>query len=136
MSRLFYEDTEIQKIIKEELELFNNENYKGLDIPNIFENRILERKKLILVKPDKSKIYFEEKSKYLEKIQSSLELRFKEDFTLFKDALGIKKAKELALKSATNYKNILLEGSQYLFPDILDDIAERSLLADARKKII
>ena len=135
MSKLFDSSNEIKSIIKEELELFNNANYKGLNVPNIYENRILEAKKLILIDPKNAKQYFQEKGVYLQKMQSELEQRFKEEYLKFKDTLGIKKAKDLTLKSVSNHKNILLEGAQFLFPDVLDDIAERSLLADARKKI-
>jgi predicted ATPase with chaperone activity len=135
MSKLFNKSDEIKKIIKEELELFNNASYKGLNVPNIYESRILEAKKLILIDPTNAKQYFQEKSAYLEKLQAELEQKFKEDYLKFKDILGIKKAKELTLKSVTHHKSILLEGAQYLFPDVLDDIAERALLADARKNI-
>ena len=135
MSKLFDSSKEIKEIIKEELELFNNKDYKGINIPNIYENRILEAKKLLLIDPSKAKQYFQEKGLYMQGIQADLEQKFKEDFLKFKDILGIKKAKELTLKSVSNHKNILLEGQQFLFPDVLDDIAERALLAEARKKI-
>ena len=135
MSKLFNDDEKIKELIAAELNLISDENFKGLNVPNVFDARILERKKLLLTGTDNAKQYFNEKTAYLETIQASLEQRFKDDYTKFKDSLGIKKAKELTLKSVASYKTLLLEGAQYLFPDILDSIAERTIIAEARKNI-
>lgn len=135
MSKLFNNDEKIKELIAAELKLISDENSKGLNVPNVFDARILERKKLLLTGTDNAKQYFNEKAAYLETIQASLEQRFKDDYKKFKDSLGIKKAKELTLKSVASYKTLLLEGAQYLFPDILDSIAERTIIAEARKNI-
>lgn len=61
MSKLFNDDQKIKDLIAAELKLISDEQFKGLNVPNVFDARILERKKLLLTGTDNAKQYFNEK---------------------------------------------------------------------------
>jgi hypothetical protein len=131
---IFDNDTEIQSLINAELSFINNSEYKNLIIPNIYQEQILEKKKIIIAgDANKAAAFLKDKQAELKSIQTMIENRFRDDYLNIKSKLGVKVARELSVKSAGYYKTLLMDSFNIIYPKVLDDIAEKTLINNAKK---